>query len=225
MLFAATVAVLPSRTMSLFRRTIVGASTFMPTYSSSRWHSKLLSAQAADDDTTTIITPRDPDTLHNFGPASSRDAVIFTCERPGGEPAGKIPESATKEWVEFMREKGIGRVLVLLDDNELECYEDPGLMKIYEKAGFDARRVPMGELGASKRALNAVSESESDGTKIVAHCTHGQGRAGRVAAGWLAAKYDLSPEDATLEALESARKHGVTRLGSPKKLKNWLEAF
>ena len=49
----------------------------------------------------------------NFGPASSRDSIVYTCERPGmshatnadgsGEP-GSIPEASVKEWVVFMKE-------------------------------------------------------------------------------------------------------------------------
>jgi len=137
----------------------------------------------ADD---TIITPRDPNTLYNFGPASSRDTVLFTCERPGGEPeSGKIPASAIEGWAEFMRKQGIDEVLVLLDDNELEAYEDPGLVETYKKCALTAHRNPKGEVGASTRAMAKVSNCQADGKKIVAHCTHGQGRAGRVAAAWL----------------------------------------
>jgi hypothetical protein len=175
-----------------------------------------------DDDT--IITPRDSSTIHNFGPASSRDTTLFTCERPGGDPeSGSIPASAIEDWADFMREKGIDQVLVLLDDNELECYEDPGLLELYQNFGFTVHRNPMGEAGASTRAMDTISACLTNGKKIVAHCTHGQGRAGRVAAAWLTHKYDLSLEEATEEALATASRLGVTRLGSPTKLKTWLE--
>jgi hypothetical protein len=122
-----------------------------------------------------------------------------------------------------MRQKGIDQVLILLDDNELECYEDPGLLELYEKYGFTVHRNPMGEMGASTRAMETIRNCQTNGKKVVAHCTHGQGRAGRVAAAWLAHKYDLSPEEATKEALATASNLGVTRLGSPTKLKTWLE--
>jgi protein-tyrosine phosphatase len=54
----------------------------------------------------------------------------------------------------------------------------------------------------------------------VAYCTHGMGRSGRVAAGWLVHKYGLSVEEAVDEALEAARIHGVERMGSPRQLKS-----
>jgi hypothetical protein len=55
----------------------------------------------------------------NYGPASGRDDIVFTCERPGADDAfnrpGGIPQAAVQEWVEFMRERGVKRVLTLLD--------------------------------------------------------------------------------------------------------------
>mmetsp|Transcript_1546 Transcript_1546/g.2358 ORF Transcript_1546/g.2358 Transcript_1546/m.2358 type:complete len:225 (+) Transcript_1546:164-838(+) len=173
----------------------------------------------------TIITPRDPEIPFNFGPASTRDETLFTAERPGGDEDSSIALSKrdVTEWTDSMRRRGIENVLVLLDDNELEAYEDPGLFQMYKNAGFQVFHAPMGEVGAYQRSMSIVSKCQEDGIKIVTHCTHGQGRAGRVAAGWLATKYNLSPEKATEEVLDMARQKGVTRLGSPSKLKKWME--
>ena len=203
-----------------------------------------------EDDT--IITPRDPTTLFNFGPASSRDNIVFTCERPGGDlvhddsglshssaPTTLIPFQAVEEWAQFMKNDNnrINEVLVLLDDNELECYEEPGLLALYEQYGFIVHRVPMGDPDAPARVLALLSscynndhhdDHHADDTtapnrrRIVAHCTHGQGRAGRVAAAWLTHQYGLSPEDATTEVLTTALQMGITRMGSPSKLRAWL---
>jgi Cyclin-dependent kinase inhibitor 3 (CDKN3) len=203
--------------------------------------------QEEDD---TIITPRDPTTLFNFGPASSRDDIVFTCERPGGdlvhEESGAtststtstiIPSQAVKEWAQFMKNEDnrINDVLVLLDDSELECYEEPGLVALYEQYGFTVHRVPMGDPDAPARVLALLSSYQDDDDnngrndtktthqrKIVVHCTHGQGRAGRVAAAWLTHQYGLSPEDATREVLNTALQMGITRMGSPSKLRAWL---
>jgi protein-tyrosine phosphatase len=206
--------------------------------------------QEEDD---TIITPRDPTTLFNFGPASSRDNIVFTCERPGGDlvhadsdPTSTsttstiIPSQAVKEWAQFMKNEDnrINEVLVLLDDNELECYEEPGLVALYEQYGFTVHRVPMGDPDAPARVLALLSSCQEDDDdidnigrndtktthqrKIVVHCTHGQGRAGRVAAAWLTHQYGLSPEDATTEVLNTALQMGITRMGSPSKLRAWL---
>ena len=205
--------------------------------------------QEEDD---TIITPRDPTTLFNFGPASSRDNIVFTCERPGGDlvhadsdPTNTsttstiIPSQAVKEWAQFMKNEDnrINDVLVLLDDSELECYEEPGLVALYEQYGFTVHRVPMGDPDAPARVLALLSSCQNDDDdnnngrndtktthqrKIVVHCTHGQGRAGRVAAAWLTHQYGLSPEDATTEVLNTALQMGITRMGSPSKLRAWL---
>lgn len=203
------------------------SSSFSSRFVTSRSYRTSVSATAAPTSTAgddTIITPRDPKTLHNFGTASSRDTTLFTCERPGGDPeSGSIPASAVKDWADFMRQQGIDQVLVLLDDNELECYEEPGLLELYEKYGFTVHRNPMGDVGASTRAMQTIDKCQKKGKRVVAHCTHGQGRAGRVAAAWLTHKYALSPEEATKEALATASKSGVTRLGSPTKLNAWLE--
>eukprot|EP00978_Attheya_sp_CCMP212_P013414 scaffold33712_cov57-Attheya_sp.AAC.5 len=182
--------------------------------------------QASDQNDGVIITHRDPKTLHNFGPASPRDQTVFTCERPGGEPAdptAQIPTSVVRNWIVCMKEKGIQHVLILLDDNELECYEPPGLLSLYTDAGLTVHRTPMGEKGASQRVQTILSAAESSGEKVVAHCTHGMGRSGRVAAGWLVMKYGLSEEDATSIAIETAREHGMERMGNVPALEKWLK--
>lgn len=122
-----------------------------------------------------------------------------------------------------MKQQGIDEILVLLEDSELECYEEPGLLKLYEKLGFPVHRISMNEVGAARRAMGTIDKCYADDKKIVAHCTHGQGRAGRVAAGWLTYHYGLSAEDATKETLTIASMKGITRMGSPSKLKAWLE--
>ncbi len=174
-----------------------------------------------EDDT--ITSPRDPNTLFNFGPASSRDNILFTCERPGGDlESGTIPSIAVEEWAHFMKEQEIDHVLVLLDDHELACYDDPSLLALYDQHGLNVHRTPMGERGSSTRALQIISKIHAKNQRIVAHCTHGQGRAGRVAAAWLTYRYTLTPEDATTEVLAMAYQMGVTRMGSASKLRVWL---
>mmetsp|Transcript_16570 Transcript_16570/g.36802 ORF Transcript_16570/g.36802 Transcript_16570/m.36802 type:complete len:112 (+) Transcript_16570:156-491(+) len=78
-------------------------------------------------------------------------SVLFTSERPGGDPPSEdaiIPAATVVEWVDFMKARGITDVLVLLDDNELDIYEPPGLLRMYEQEGLAIHRAPMGEAGA-----------------------------------------------------------------------------
>lgn len=171
-----------------------------------------------------VVTTRNPETLHNFGPASSRDAVVYTSERPGGDPehGAKIPTSKVMDWIHFMQQQNVKQVLILLDDNELEVYEEPGLLALYEQHGFKAHHNPMGQQGSATNAEKILRAAKATNEKIVAHCTHGLGRSGRVAAGWLVMRYGLSPQEATDEALDAARKTGQERLGKVKSLETWL---
>ena len=161
----------------------------------------------------------------NYGPASGRDSIVLTCERPGGDHGtgqpGSIPEAAVEEWARFMKEKGVHRVLTLLDDNEVELYAQP-LFGTYRKLGFIADHVPMGGPDAVKRVLAALDAASAAGEAIVAHCTHGMGRSGRVAAAWLVHKYGLSAEEATKEAMATAEASSIVRLGNAEKLAAWM---
>lgn len=167
----------------------------------------------------------------NFGRASSRDTTLYTCERPGGDPSGdvKISIEQVLPQIEFMKQEGISDVLILLDDNELfEHYETPDLLlNAYQTAGIVTHRQPMGEPGAPDNIFSIIkkcfaSQQEDDSAKIAAHCTHGMGRSGRVAAAWLTEQYQLDPNEATEEVMEYARQHGIERLSNTEKLSSWL---
>ena len=188
------------------------------------------------------------DLPYNFGLASSRDSVLYTCQRPGGDPtlhntnhtndgsnqqtqqqqhvssSPKISlDGETAEQVKFMRLRGIQNVLILLEDIELEDYETPdGLLRLYESFGIKIYRQPMKEPGASKRILDILLEVESRNERIAAHCTHGMGRSGRVAAFWVASRYDQTPEEGTAEVMEFARANGIERMGDVENLKAWM---
>ena len=172
-------------------------------------------------------TPR-TDIPFNFGQASSRDQILYTCERPGGDPdiktGGKISLDNVQPQVDFMKKQGISQVLILLDDNELfEHYETADLLiDAYQAAGMDTHRQPMGEPGAASNIMKIISNNCEQNNKIAAHCTHGMGRSGRVAAAWLSVQYNLDPSDATDEAMEYARTMGIERLGNAEKLATWM---
>jgi protein-tyrosine phosphatase len=124
--------------------------------------------------------------------------------------------------VNFMKDKGVTNVIVLLDENEFDIYDYPGLLNIYEQQGIRFLRQSMDEANASKKIYSFVNNVKNMGGKVVTHCTGGIGRCGRVAAGWLVCEYGLSPEQATMETLEQAKVSGVTRAGDAKKLQAWL---
>lgn len=162
---------------------------------------------------------------NNFGPASDRDSILYTSERPGGDPTdGAMIQTGTvvPEWAQFMTEHGVHHVLVLLSDDEMEQYDGTGLMEAYKENGFTAYHIPAKSDQAAEKIWNLLQEMESKQQKIVAHCTHGMGRSGRIAAFWLAKRYDLSVEEASEEALDAARKHGVERMGKPLALQQFM---
>ena len=125
--------------------------------------------------------------VFNFGPASARDTVLFTAERPGN-PRGKTDianEQQVQDWLAFMKEQRISHVIALLDENEFANYAAPGLLKRYENAGLTCLVQPMRDRNAKTNIFRFVRQVEAVDGRVVAHCTGGIGRAGRVAAGWL----------------------------------------
>lgn len=172
------------------------------------------------------ITPK-TDIPYNFGRASAYDEVVYTCQRPGGEvePGTMISTAMVEQQVAFLQQQQhITHVLILLDDNELQEYAPPGLVALYEKLGLHVHHQRMGERGASQNILNLLEEihQQEQQQKVVVHCTHGMGRSGRVAAAWVAAKYQKSPQQATDIVMDYAQEHGIQRLGNVAALTKWL---
>lgn len=154
--------------------------------------------------------------------------MLFTAERPGSDREGQgaiIPAETVMKWASFMKDKNIKHILMLLDDNELQDYPEPGLVKLYENAGFEVHHEPLLVPGAPNRIFDIIQQAESNGERVVAHCTHGMGRSGRVSAAWLVNRYGLSPEKATNEVMEQAEKASLVRLGNPTKLQEWLVTY
>lgn len=154
--------------------------------------------------------------------------MLFTAERPGSDRAGEgviITAETVEAWGSFMKANKVKHILMLLDDNELQDYPDPGLVNLYENSGFVVHHEPMLVAGAPNRIFAILKEAQDNGERVVAHCTHGMGRSGRVSAAWLVKRYGLSPEDATKEVMEHAEEASILRLGASSKLKEWLDTY
>lgn len=192
---------------------------------------------------TVIITPPSAEHNYNFGPVSLRDTLVYTCERPGGDPnlhndgheaSTKIaPKQAVEGWMKFMThpDRQIQHVIILLSKNELEeGYEEPGLLAAYQekldemkseyKFQFHHIHFTPSSHDETMAKLDSITKLNE---KVVVHCTHGMGRSGRVAAAWLVHQYGLSGEDATEEVLDIARQHHVQRMGAVNKLTDWIQ--
>lgn len=160
--------------------------------------------------------------IHNFAPASSRDTFLYSAERPGNPP-GKtdaVADETVDEWIAFMKDQGINRVIALLDENELVNYSD--LTGLYKAGGLKSHVQPMREQGASDKILTILRDAESASEKVVVHCTGGIGRAGRVTAAWLVDRYGLGAQEATDETLAQATESGTIRKGNADMLTEWL---
>ena len=172
-----------------------------------------------------VITPA-AGAEYNFGPASARDNDVFTCERPGGDPVGgkKIATATVvPAWIRFIQqEHGIKHVVVLLEPDELDVYEEPGLMQAYRAGGMTVHHIPHSSKRAAEKVWRVQKEVELSNEKVTIHCTHGMGRSGRSAALWLVKRYNLAVPEAVDEALDAARQHGVERMGAPRQLQEWL---
>lgn len=174
----------------------------------------------------TIVTPYNG-APHNFGPASSRrDCLVNTSERPGGDTKGEKISTRQKvdEWVKFMTSphRNIKHVFILLGDDELEAYKEPGLIQAYTDCGITPHHIPYASENSFARIMTELDKIESLKENSVVHCTHGMGRSGRVAAGWLVHHYGLPLPEAVEETLVAARDHGVERMGSPLQLEKWI---
>jgi protein-tyrosine phosphatase len=164
------------------------------------------------------------DIPYNFGPASLYDTVLFTAERPGNRciEDATVSSSTVNEWIAFMKNQGIGHVLVLLDDNEFSIYQDPGLLGLYQAGGLSYCQATMGDVESYDRVIAYLQNVEKRGETAVTHCTGGIGRAGRVAAAWLVHRYNLDVEAATKDVIHAAIESKICRLGHAKELSKWI---
>lgn len=172
-----------------------------------------------------VETSPDPVAPFNFGLASQRDEILYTCERPGAaeknEVEGATPPEEIQLWVDFMKSQSVKRVVTLLEEKELSWY-GTSLFEIYEREGFNATHAPFGAPDSKDKAIAAIKAAEEAGEIIVAHCTHGKGRAGRVAAAWLVERYGLSLIEATQEVMEQADTQSTQRMGEVPRLAKFL---
>lgn len=145
---------------------------------------------------------------HNFGPASACEQTVFGASRPG-YPDKEVASATVQEWIRFVQDRDIERVVCLLPDSQLECYRQD-LIEEYRGvfgpdcvllAPIDDFRLPSPEnLG---RILEFLKEGDDRGQRVVVHCAGGMGRTGQVLAAWLVHARGLAPGDA-IETVERA---------------------
>lgn len=169
-----------------------------------------------------IVTPRDSNARHNFGPVSHREETLYTAERPGHPGKDGVPTEIVDDWIRFILSKGIRNVLIIMEDDEFGVYEID-LKQFYEDAGLNVYHIPFSSPDSYEKTMNLISRLDAKGEKVVSHCTGGKGRCGRVACAWLCKKWHLSPLEASQEFIDQAVENGLYRLGDVQKLKAWIK--
>lgn len=167
-----------------------------------------------------VVTVRDVNAPHNFGPISYRERTLYTAERPGHHQK-EFPTTIVDDWVQYMQGKGITNVLIIMEDDEFDVYE-MDLKKFYEEAGLEVNHIPFSSADSYEKTMTLIRELDTAGKKVVTHCTGGKGRCGRVACAWLCKKWALSPLEASQEFIDQAVENGLYRLGDVQKLKKWI---
>ena len=145
---------------------------------------------------------------YNFGPAYRDEGIVFGASRPGygGE---NVSPAEVQEWIRFMRDQGIERVVCLLPPSQLSCYREDLLKSYCETFGSDnVRHAPIKDFHLStpenlQCVLGFLEETKTLGRRVVVHCSGGSGRTGHVLAAWLVHARGLDPY-AAIKAVERA---------------------
>jgi protein-tyrosine phosphatase len=128
-----------------------------------------------------------------FAAASSDESIVYGAKRPGFNCAN-VTAAEVSEWLGFMSEQGIGRVVCLLPEEQLRYYANVpgGLLGAYAAAFGPGKVVhqPVADFTICDRRtwsgiIQALRASDAAGEKVVVHCSGGIGRTGHVLAAWL----------------------------------------
>jgi len=127
---------------------------------------------------------------YNYGPADSDELIVHGASRPGfGAPP--VPRRRVEEWISFMKSQSVERVCCLLDEHQIQFYDD--LLGYYAEA-FGTENVcwaPIEDYCLAKPTtltdtiLPFLDDASRQSKKVVVHCSAGNGRTGQVMAAWL----------------------------------------
>ena len=153
--------------------------------------------------------------------------MVFGASRPGYPARTMIADSVVNEWMDFMDAHGIKAVCCLLDQEQLDFYQNV-LLTSYRRR-FGSGKVcsaPITDYTYADETLLVtkilpfLSASVGRGEKVVVHCSAGMGRTGHVLAAWLVYGRGLSNQ----VALEAACSSGA-RTPCEASNKNTLDAL
>jgi protein-tyrosine phosphatase len=147
----------------------------------------------------------------NFKAAVNGEDTVFGIHRPGYHDA-KVSEDQIKKWVEYVKERGVRRVVCLLSESELNYFFSVPLLRIYEREfGNDkVLWVPIENLHLCtgeqlEKILKFLRESDDVGDRVVVHCNGGVGRTGFILAAWLVYGRGFGIEEALSAVAKTGR--------------------
>ena len=143
--------------------------------------------------------------MHKFAAASETELIVFGAARPG------YRDAEIAEWIEFMQGHNIKQVCCLLAETQLIRYCD--LLGTYRNI-FGCDQVcpaPIADFELAKRdilvdrILPFLASANSQGKRVVVHCSGGIGRTGQVLAAWLVSGRGLSNQQAIAAVKKTGR--------------------
>lgn len=150
------------------------------------------------------------DDAYRFAPAAPGEDYVYGAASPGWHTLADH-ETALAEWIKFMRDQDIGRVVCLLagpknggcHTNIQQYAEAFGRENVMHAPMPDGPRLVDQET-LENEILPFLSESVREETPVVVHGLAGLGRTGQVIAAWLVYHHGYTPRN----ALEIARQMG-----------------
>jgi protein-tyrosine phosphatase len=151
------------------------------------------------------VEPHKP--TYGFGAAASGEKKVFGANRPG-YPYQTVKKADIKDWINYMKQKGIKRVVNLLTPGDMEDYYNSDLMAQYRQAFGDTNvlNAPVRDFTIPKKeTIEKVNKFiDASPEKVVVHCSAGLGRTGQVLKNYLMHKYHMNSD----KAIQTVEKMG-----------------
>lgn len=146
---------------------------------------------------------------HKFGPAHRDESTVYGASRPGYSGKAVSP-AEVQEWIRFMQDRDIRRVVSLLAATQLAYYQTD-LLNTYRQTFGEVNVLPtpiadyhLSDAENLRHIMEFLRDSHERREKVVVHCSGGSGRTGHVLATWLVHAKGLEPGEA-IKAIELAQ--------------------